>query len=372
MSTAEDQRKLLIDAILKLQTTAVSYEEKSKKLYDEQIVPKHTELKQLDEAHKTKMSHIETVTMMSKYQFVFLQLDRCLRLWSKAIQRQIDPKLRLQHAFNSFKQNSLVFRDSKRYTRHLLVRAVQSKLVKIDTSLKARKTVLLQQSLHKWSLAAKSINQVEREEANLKEVQTDMQKEETAIKMISIEHQNNQVEYSQIEQELRKEQTKAEKVQREIEKAKKEKEIRKQKEKEQTEEVPQPEVNLESDPILDEDISRLQSKIDRLKEDNNSLKLKISNTNSGISSYISEMSTLLESEEFLQSIDLDMPLTAENETPTLNSQINVYRDENQINSSNNINPSIDNDDLPNTGNNQPYSSTGGSSKMRPRPYRNIS
>ena len=63
-------------------------------------------------------------------------------------------------------------------------------------------------------------------------------------------------------------------------------------------EIPQAIVNLDSDPLLDEEIERLNVKIERTKIDNNAMRDKIENTNGGISGYISEMSTLLDSTEF--------------------------------------------------------------------------
>ena len=63
-------------------------------------------------------------------------------------------------------------------------------------------------------------------------------------------------------------------------------------------ESPKPEVvDLEADPILDEEITALQDKIKRLTIENQTVREKIENTNSGISSYISEMSSLLDSQD---------------------------------------------------------------------------
>lgn len=55
--------------------------------------------------------------------------------------------------------------------------------------------------------------------------------------------------------------------------------------------------------MLDNEIARLQLKIERLMNENAGIKEKLEATNGGISSYIGEMSTLLDSEEF-NSFDL--------------------------------------------------------------------
>jgi predicted RNase H-like nuclease (RuvC/YqgF family) len=58
-----------------------------------------------------------------------------------------------------------------------------------------------------------------------------------------------------------------------------------------------PQTDLESDPVLDQQISQLRTKISRVEIENRDLKDKIEVTNDGISSYISEMSTMLDSQE---------------------------------------------------------------------------
>ena len=55
--------------------------------------------------------------------------------------------------------------------------------------------------------------------------------------------------------------------------------------------------DLEADPIVDQQISQLKLKVQRMEQENRALRDKIENTNSGISSYISEMSTMLDSQE---------------------------------------------------------------------------
>lgn len=124
---------------------------------------------------------------------------------------------------------------------------------------------------------------------------------------------NAQDEVLTAEQEVQSEQAKAAKLQTEIEKVKIENESRHLRLKEEARErdVPQPITNLESDPLLDEDIERLTLKIQRLRNENSGIKSKIDNTNGGISSYISEMSTMLDSEEFMNSIDLEIPSSAD-------------------------------------------------------------
>ena len=67
----------------------------------------------------------------------------------------------------------------------------------------------------------------------------------------------------------------------------------------------QPQLDLEADPVVDQQIGQMRTKIQRLEEENRSLRDKIEGTNDGISSYISEMSTMLDSQEIV-------PLSAEN------------------------------------------------------------
>lgn len=50
-----------------MQNTAMTYDEKAKKIYDDDIIPKHDKLRLMEEDHKKKMAHIETVTSMTKY-----------------------------------------------------------------------------------------------------------------------------------------------------------------------------------------------------------------------------------------------------------------------------------------------------------------
>lgn len=57
-------------------------------------------------------------------------------------------------------------------------------------------------------------------------------------------------------------------------------------------------VDLEADPLIDEEINKLQIKIDKLSRENDAIRDKIENTNGGIETYISEMSTLIDSQEF--------------------------------------------------------------------------
>ena len=64
---------------------------------------------------------------------------------------------------------------------------------------------------------------------------------------------------------------------------------------------------MECDPLLDDEINRLQIKIERLMNENAGIKDKLEATNGGISSYIGEMSTLLDSEEFM-ALDLENPI----------------------------------------------------------------
>jgi len=56
-------------------------------------------------------------------------------------------------------------------------------------------------------------------------------------------------------------------------------------------------VNADGDPVLDEAISTLRSKIDRVQSDNESLRDKITNTGTSVHSYISEMSGLIDTPE---------------------------------------------------------------------------
>jgi uncharacterized phage infection (PIP) family protein YhgE len=57
-------------------------------------------------------------------------------------------------------------------------------------------------------------------------------------------------------------------------------------------------VDLDADPLLDEEINKLKTKIDKLTRENNAIRDKIENTNGGIEAYISEMSTLVDSQDF--------------------------------------------------------------------------
>ena len=57
-------------------------------------------------------------------------------------------------------------------------------------------------------------------------------------------------------------------------------------------------VDLASDPILDEQIAQLRAKVERLKNENQSVKEKIENTNSSVSTYISEMTSMIDSNDF--------------------------------------------------------------------------
>ena len=59
----------------------------------------------------------------------------------------------------------------------------------------------------------------------------------------------------------------------------------------------EPVQDLEADPIVDQQISQLKLKIQRMEQENRALRDKIENTNSGISSYVTEMSTMLDSQE---------------------------------------------------------------------------
>ena len=54
-------------------------------------------------------------------------------------------------------------------------------------------------------------------------------------------------------------------------------------------------VNLESDPILDQQINQLKLKNQRIQEENKSLREKIESTNDNISAYLSEMSSMIDS-----------------------------------------------------------------------------
>ena len=54
-------------------------------------------------------------------------------------------------------------------------------------------------------------------------------------------------------------------------------------------------VNLDSDPIIDQQINQLKIKIQRMQEENKSLDEKIESTNENISNYISEMSSMIDS-----------------------------------------------------------------------------
>jgi predicted RNase H-like nuclease (RuvC/YqgF family) len=54
-------------------------------------------------------------------------------------------------------------------------------------------------------------------------------------------------------------------------------------------------VNLDSDPILDQQINQLKIKIQRMQEENKCLDEKIESTNENISTYISEMSSMIDS-----------------------------------------------------------------------------
>lgn len=60
-------------------------------------------------------------------------------------------------------------------------------------------------------------------------------------------------------------------------------------------------VNLEADPLLDQQIQQLKNKIRRMERDNTGLEERIASTNDGISNYINEMSNMLDQ----QSTDLE-------------------------------------------------------------------
>ena len=57
------------------------------------------------------------------------------------------------------------------------------------------------------------------------------------------------------------------------------------------------EVNLQSDPVLDQQIEQLKTKIERMELEGRQLNQKIEDTNNSISGYISEMSTMLDSQD---------------------------------------------------------------------------
>ena len=86
--------------------------------------------------------------------------------------------------------------------------------------------------------------------------------------------------------------------------------------------VPEPgNIDLEADPILDEEISRLQTHIEKLTVENDAIRDKIDNTSGGISSYISEMSTLIDSQE-LSSLFSSMEVNSGASTVVLSSNDN--------------------------------------------------
>ena len=66
-----------------------------------------------------------------------------------------------------------------------------------------------------------------------------------------------------------------------------------------------PKTDLDADPVLDQQINQLRAKISRIEIENRDLKDKIEVTNEGISSYISEMSTMLDSEESGQNFGME-------------------------------------------------------------------
>ena len=55
---------------------------------------------------------------------------------------------------------------------------------------------------------------------------------------------------------------------------------------------------MNSDPLLDDEIEKLKVKIERLQSETGALKEKLDNTSSGVSNYIGEMNTLLDSQDF--------------------------------------------------------------------------
>jgi len=62
-------------------------------------------------------------------------------------------------------------------------------------------------------------------------------------------------------------------------------------------------VDLEADPLLDQEVEKLRAKIERLESEDKQLKEKIDSTNASISTYMSEMSNVIDSVD-LASFDL--------------------------------------------------------------------
>ena len=58
-----------------------------------------------------------------------------------------------------------------------------------------------------------------------------------------------------------------------------------------------PEPDLQSDPLLDQQISQLQTKVRRVEEENKQLQSQISQANASITDYITEMSTMLDAND---------------------------------------------------------------------------
>jgi transposase len=74
-------------------------------VYDQVVVKKHKKNKEMEEEHKKNVLHVETLTLMCKYQFIFMRLDTTLRGWNKAVDT-IERSDLIKDGFNRLKEHS--------------------------------------------------------------------------------------------------------------------------------------------------------------------------------------------------------------------------------------------------------------------------
>jgi len=114
----------------------------------EQLQKQKVSLKQQQEEHRATMLHTETLSMMTKYQLVFVKLESSLLRISKT--NQYKEHSRLKKGFQAFHMNKLSKKVSEKYSAQLIFQDFRVSLRNLKRISERRSATTQQTFFHRW------------------------------------------------------------------------------------------------------------------------------------------------------------------------------------------------------------------------------
>lgn len=91
---------------------------------------KHQRNKEIEEDHKKQLLHVETLTLMTRYQFIFLKLQTAISNWSKTMEAK-DSQDQLRHGFFKLQEHIILENKATDFRKRLIAQRIATKLESI-------------------------------------------------------------------------------------------------------------------------------------------------------------------------------------------------------------------------------------------------